>query len=104
MTLMTSWAKARRAHKNRAYVRELLCKREPASPPSWQPPNRLSLSCLPMQVVLVFYREAWCPYRNLAPATYQTLLLPQLTDRGVALVAVSPQTPNRSLSTQEKRS
>ncbi len=54
MTLMTSWAKARRAH--------------------------------------------------LAPATYQTLLLPQLTDRGVALVAVSPQTPDGSLSTQEKRS
>jgi hypothetical protein len=29
MTLMTSWAKARRAHENRAYVRELLWKREP---------------------------------------------------------------------------
>ena len=50
----------------------------------------------------MFYREVWCPYWNLAPATYQTLLLPQLTDRGVALVAVSPQTPNGSLSTQEK--
>ncbi|MGH3192224.1 MAG: hypothetical protein ACRDOL_34250 [Streptosporangiaceae bacterium] len=64
----------------------------------------LSLSCLPMQVVLVFYREAWCPYWDLAPATCQTVLLPQLTDRGVALVAVSPQTPDGSLSTQEKRS
>ena len=52
----------------------------------------------------MFYPEAWCPYRNLAPATYQTLLLRQLTDRGVALVAVSPQTPDGSLSTQEKRS
>lgn len=50
----------------------------------------------------MFYREAWCPYWNLAPDTYQTLLLPQLTDCGVALVAVSPQTPNGSLSTQEK--
>ena len=30
MTLMTSWAKARRARENRAYVRELLWKREPA--------------------------------------------------------------------------
>ena len=30
MTLMTSWTKARRAHENRAYVRELLWKREPA--------------------------------------------------------------------------
>ena len=30
MTLTTSWAKAWRAHENRAYVRELLGKREPA--------------------------------------------------------------------------
>lgn len=30
MTLTTSWATARRAHENRAYVRELLRKREPA--------------------------------------------------------------------------
>lgn len=30
MTLMASWAKARRAHENRAYVRELLRKCEPA--------------------------------------------------------------------------
>jgi hypothetical protein len=29
MTLMPSWAKTRRAHENRAYVRELLPKREP---------------------------------------------------------------------------
>jgi peroxiredoxin len=57
-----------------------------------------------MQVVLVFYRAAWCPYWNPAPAAYQTLLLPQLTDRGAALVAVSPQPPDGSLSTQEKRS
>ena len=30
MTLPMSWAKARRAHENSAYVRELLRKREPA--------------------------------------------------------------------------
>jgi hypothetical protein len=30
MTFTTSWAKAQRAHGNRAYVRELLRKREPA--------------------------------------------------------------------------
>lgn len=30
MTLMASWAKARRAHEKRAYVRELLRKRGPA--------------------------------------------------------------------------
>lgn len=58
---------------------------------------------MPMQVVLVFYREAWCPRWNLTPATYQTLLLPQLTDRGVALVAVNPQTPTGRSARREER-
>jgi hypothetical protein len=44
--------------------------------------------------VLVFYRGAWCPYCNIALATYQAQLLPQLTVRGVSLVAVSPQAPD----------
>jgi peroxiredoxin len=43
--------------------------------------------------VLVFYRGAWCPYCNLTLKTYQRDLLPQLRERGVELVAVSPQTP-----------
>jgi peroxiredoxin len=43
--------------------------------------------------VLVFYRGAWCPYCNIALQTYQRDLLPALTERGVALVAISPQTP-----------
>lgn len=43
--------------------------------------------------VLVFYRGAWCPYCNLTLRTYQQELLPVLRDRGVRLVAVSPQTP-----------
>jgi peroxiredoxin len=34
--------------------------------------------------------------------TYQTELVPELARRGVALVAVSPQAPDGSLSTQEK--
>jgi peroxiredoxin len=46
--------------------------------------------------VLVFYRGAWCPYCNIALQTYQRDLLPGLRDRGVELVAISPQTPEGS--------
>ena len=52
--------------------------------------------------VLVFYRGAWCPYCNITLSTYQAQLLPQLAERGVALVAVSPQAPDGSLSMSEK--
>jgi peroxiredoxin len=52
--------------------------------------------------VLVFYRGAWCPYCNLTLKTYREQLYPALVDRGVALVAVSPQKPDGSLSAQEK--
>ena len=55
-------------------------------------------------VVLVFYRGAWCPYCNIALSAYQRHLLPQLTGRGVGLVAISPQTPDGSLSMQDKNS
>ena len=52
--------------------------------------------------VIVFYRGAWCPYCNIALRTYQEALLPQLQSRGLALVALSPQKPDGSLSMQEK--
>ena len=52
-------------------------------------------------VVLTFYRGQWCPYCNLELRAYQTLL-PQLQALGANLVAVSPQTPDNSLSTAEK--
>jgi peroxiredoxin len=52
--------------------------------------------------VVVFYRGAWCPYCNIALATYQAQLLPQLTERGVRLLAISPQEPDGSLSMQQK--
>jgi peroxiredoxin len=54
--------------------------------------------------VLVFYRGAWCPYCNIALSVYQDQLLPQLTERGVRLVAISPQKPDGSLATQQKHS
>jgi peroxiredoxin len=52
--------------------------------------------------VLVFYRGAWCPYCNIALSAYQEQLLPQLTERGIRLVAVSPQQPDGSLTMQQK--
>jgi peroxiredoxin len=52
--------------------------------------------------VLVLYRGAWCPYCNIALNTYQAELIPELTSRGVPLVAVSPQAPDGSLSMKEK--
>ncbi len=54
------------------------------------------------RTVLVFYRGAWCPFCNIALRAYQTELLPALNERGVGLVAVSPQTPDGSLSMKEK--
>ncbi|HEX3425524.1 MAG TPA: peroxiredoxin-like family protein [Acidimicrobiales bacterium] len=52
--------------------------------------------------VVLFYRGAWCPYCSIALNTYQTELLPELASRGVPLIAISPQAPDGSLSTQEK--
>ena len=52
--------------------------------------------------VLVFYRGVWCPYCNIALSVYQQHLLPALTERGVRLIAISPQAPDGSLSMQDK--
>ncbi len=52
--------------------------------------------------VIVFYRGGWCPYCNIALRTYQADLLPRLAAFGARLVAISPQTPDESLSTAEK--
>jgi peroxiredoxin len=52
--------------------------------------------------VAVFYRGAWCPYCNIALAAYQAQLLPQLSERGVQLIAISPQKPDGSLTMQQK--
>lgn len=52
-------------------------------------------------LVITFYRGGWCPYCNLTLRAWQSLL-PELQARGIGLVAISPQTPDHSLSTQEK--
>ncbi|MEY9871653.1 peroxiredoxin [Streptacidiphilus sp. MAP12-33] len=53
--------------------------------------------------VVVFYRGAWCPYCNIALRAYQEQLQPALATRGVALVAISPQTPDGSLTMQQTK-
>ena len=52
-------------------------------------------------VVLVFYRGGWCPYCNLHFRGFQRAQL-ELKKLGAQIVAVSPQLPDNSLSTQEK--
>ncbi len=52
-------------------------------------------------VVLTFYRGGWCPYCNMELRAYQRIL-PELTTLGASLVAISPQIPDKSLSTAEK--
>ena len=53
-------------------------------------------------VVLVFYRGAWCPYCNLQLAAFQSALA-DIEAAGATLVAVSPQTPDQSLTLAEQR-
>jgi peroxiredoxin len=50
--------------------------------------------------VIVFYRGGWCPYCNIALRAYQAQLVPVLAEQGIALVAISPQAPDGSLSTR----
>ena len=52
--------------------------------------------------VVVFYRGAWCPYCNITLSHYQARLHATLVERGIELIAISPQTPDGSLSMQEK--
>ena len=52
-------------------------------------------------LVVIFYRGGWCPYCNLELKAWQARLT-ELKHMGAALVAISPQTPDNSLSTAEK--
>jgi len=52
-------------------------------------------------VVAIFYRGGWCPYCNLELRAWQAHLA-ELKSLGATLVAISPQTPDNSLSTAEK--
>ncbi|MBF2036418.1 MAG: AhpC/TSA family protein [Leptolyngbyaceae cyanobacterium T60_A2020_046] len=52
-------------------------------------------------LVISFYRGGWCPYCNLELRALQRLL-PEIQAQGATLVAISPETPDNSLSTTEK--
>jgi peroxiredoxin len=52
-------------------------------------------------VVISFYRGGWCPFCNLELRSLQRVL-PEIVQMGASLVAISPQLPDNSLSTQEK--
>ena len=52
-------------------------------------------------LVISFYRGGWCPYCNMELRALQQAL-PEIEANGATLVAISPETPDNSLSTQEK--
>jgi peroxiredoxin len=52
-------------------------------------------------LIISFYRGVWCPYCNLELRAYQTILS-EIRAAGGDFVAISPQTPDNSLSTAEK--
>ena len=54
-------------------------------------------------VVLIFYRGEWCPYCNMMLRTYGARAI-EFSERGARLLAVSPQTPDNSITMVEKHS
>ncbi len=54
-------------------------------------------------LIINFYRGGWCPYCNLELKAYQEML-PEIKGLGAQLVAISPNLPDKSLSTIEKNS
>lgn len=52
-------------------------------------------------VVISFYRGGWCPFCNIELRGLQRVL-PQITGLGASLIAISPQLPDHSLSTEEQ--
>lgn len=53
-------------------------------------------------LVIVFYRGGWCPYCNVTLRSYERDLVSHLAAHSARLVAISPETPDASLTTQEK--
>ena len=52
-------------------------------------------------VVVSFYRGAWCPYCNLELAALKSRL-PEIEELGARLVAITPETPDNSLTVKQK--
>jgi len=57
---------------------------------------RLSSMLRKGPVILTFYRGAWCPYCNLQLHQLKEAL-PQFKKHGASLIAITPQTPDKSL-------
>ncbi len=53
------------------------------------------------KLVLSFYRGGWCPYCNIQLKALQEIL-PEIEEKGAELIAITPETPDNSLSTIEK--
>ena len=52
-------------------------------------------------LVINFYRGGWCPYCSLELKAFQDIL-PEITKLGAQLVAISPNLPDKSLSSIQK--
>lgn len=52
-------------------------------------------------VVLTWYRGGWCPYCNITLHVLQERL-PEFKSEGATLIALTPEVPDKSLSTSEK--
>ena len=52
-------------------------------------------------LVIAFYRGGWCPYCNIELKALQSAL-PEFKAKGAQLLAISPESPDNSLSTVEK--
>ena len=66
-------------------------------------PVRLTERLTGGPVVLSFYRGEWCPFCNIELRALQSWL-PRFASHGASLIAVSPQSPDHSLSVAEKHS
>lgn len=64
-------------------------------------PVKLSILLESGPVVLSWYRGGWCPYCNIQ-LRYLQSYLPQFKAAGAALIALSPELPDKSLTTTEK--
>ena len=65
-------------------------------------PNNQYLSLIEKKPsVILFYRGGWCPYCNYELRAFEEVL-ERIEDLGAQLVAVSPETPDDSLTTKDK--
>lgn len=54
-------------------------------------------------IILNFYRGGWCPYCNQELRAFQNII-EDIRNAGGQLIAVSPESPDQSLTTKEKMS